>query len=283
MRLKRRIIGLMATGSLVAVLATLSMVLPIDIPATDGNGFTLVKPVFAQQSTTFPSDEAGITAYVNIGQSIDISKAKNAMRGIQAEGTNYIIGIMELPGNPEEEFPHMYVSSDGWILAYYSKFAPAARTFQWYGYEGGTIRTTTLQDAIAKICPIIGVSFNQAKDNMSYYHFKYPDATKLLMAVEFMATRTKIDTFTFSIPDGVTLYEGSWAHYSFNRDGWLENQVYIDGNVVSSKTTQMALICEYFEQAETSPGTLHTIELKAAFLEEDDGERAGVATVFIYQ
>ena len=291
MRLKRRIIGLMATGSLVAVLATLSMVLPVDIPATDGNCFTLVKPAFAQQSTVFPSDEAGISAYVNVGQNIDLAKAKNAMRGIQAEGSNYVIGIMELPGLPEEAFPHIYVSSDGWILAYYSKFAPSSWIFQWYGYEGGTISTTTLQNAIAKICSIIGANFNQAKGNMSYYHFKYPEATKLLMAIELITTKGgdwTVDTFTFSIPYDVTLYEGSWAHYYFTMDGSLNNEVYIDGNQVRDKgawsgMASEELVCEYFEEVHTSPGKLHTVELRAYGLEEDDGEKTGVAAVFIYQ
>ncbi len=286
MRVRGKAAGLIATAIVVAIVATFIINLPIASPATDGNGFTLVKPAFAQQSTTFPADEAGISAYVNVGQSIDLAKAKNAMRGIQAEGSNYIIGIMELPGNPEEEFPHMYVSSDGWILAYYSKFAPEARIFQWYGYEGGTISTTTLQDAIAKLCPTLGVNFAQVKDNMSYYHFNYPEATKLLMAVELITIKMDSwtsDSFTFSIPYDVTLYEGSWAHYSFNMDGYFRNNVDIDGNEVTEKKRNMALVCEYFEQAQTSPGKLHTVELHAYMLEEDDGEKAGVAAVFIYQ
>ena len=91
---------------------------------------------FAQQSATFPADEAGISAYVNVEQNIDLAKAKSALRGIQAEGSNYVIGIMELPGLPEEEFPHMYISSDGWILAYYSQFAPASRIMHWGKYGG---------------------------------------------------------------------------------------------------------------------------------------------------
>ena len=283
MRLKRRIIGLMATGSLVAVLATLSMVLPVDIPATDGNGFALVKPAFAQQSTVFPSDEAGISAYVNVGQNIDLAKAKNAMRGIQAEGSNYVIGIMELPGLPEEAFPHIYVSSDGWILAYYSKFAPSSWIFQWYGYNGGVIGTTTLQDTISRICPAIGINFSQIGSDIGYYHFKYPEATKLLMAVEW-ATNDGIDvnTLTFSIPYGTTLYEGSWAHYT----SYISNKLYIDSDQVSKADyeRELVLTCMYLEEIQTSPDTLHTITLEETLYSSSHPVfYSGVAIAFIYQ
>lgn len=229
-RAKSRTAGLTAIAVIVAIAAVLVINLPITGPAANGNGFALVKPALAQQSTTFPADEAGISAYVNAGQNIDLAKARNSMRGIQAEGSNYIIGIMELPGNPEEEFPHIYVSSDGWIIAYYSKYAPVARIFQWYGYEGGAIRTTTLQDAIAKICPTIGISFNQAKDNMGYYHFGYQDATNLTVAVDtYMDKYSGEDSFSYAIPSNVTLYEASWFHHTQGFRSWGDNSyLYID-------------------------------------------------------
>lgn len=239
----------------------------------------LARPIFAQQATAFPSDEAGISAYVNVGQTIDLAKAKNAMRGTQAEGSNYVIGIMELPGLPEEEFPHVYVSSDGWILAYYSKFAPAARVMQWYGYEGGTISTTTLQDAIAKICPPIGVNFAQVRGNMGYYHLKYSEATKMVIAVERIGEgdTSKTDTFNFSIPHDVTLYEGSWSHTGRTR---YYSDVKVDGTRVS-KIGYTGFISDYFEDQQIAPGKLHTIELYTSHYESPNW--AGVAAVFIYR
>jgi len=262
--------------------------IPAILPTGEGinkiSDIFLTRPAFAQESTTFPADEAGISAYINVGQNIDLNKAKSALRGIQAEGSNYVIGIMELPGLPEEEFPHIYISSDGWILAYYSKFAPASRAFQWYGYDGGSITTTTLQDAISKICPTIGVNFSQAKANMGYYHFKYPEATKLLIAVDCITREDgkDVDTFTFSIPYGATFYEGSWAHYS----SWVTNQVYIDGNQVSKESDgkEMELTCMYFEQIQTSPDKLHTIKLDLNYsFANHPVYLAGVAVVFFYR
>jgi len=278
MKVRDKTVGLLATGIVGALVATLFMVLPIDIPAIGGNSLSLVKPVLAQQATAFPSDEAGISAYVNVGQTIDLAKAKNAMIGIQAEGGNYIIGIMELPGLPEEEFPHMYVSSDGWILAYYSKFAPSSRVFQWYGYGGGTISTTTLQDAIAKICPTIGVNFAQVRGNMGYYHFKYPEATKVTIAVEQFVSPGgggSADTFNFSIPHDLTLYEGSWSHAASTNG---TSHLYIDG-ADNSEIRGSGLICAYFEDNQVTPGSLHSMSVSLSY----SGGQAGVAAVFIYR
>lgn len=137
------------------------------IPARDDKAklteIFLAQPAFAQEVAAFPADEAGISAYVNVGQSIDLGKVKSAFRGIEAEGDTYVIGIMELTGLPEEEFPHMYVSQDGWVLAYYSKFAPSSRIMQWYGYEGGAITTTTLQDAISKLLTTLRIDYSKIR------------------------------------------------------------------------------------------------------------------------
>ncbi len=198
----------------------------------------LAQPAFAQESTSFPADEAGISAYVNAGQNIDLSKAKSAFRGTQAEGSNYVIGIVELTGLPEEEFPHMYISSDGWILAYYSKFAPTSRVFQWYGYEGGSITTTTLQDAIAKMCTTIRMDYSRVKPNIGYYHFKYPEATQLLIAVDTQKGGENLeDSLIYSIPYSATLFEASWSHYcpSLTTSYYVEyTELKIDGEKVLS-------------------------------------------------
>ena len=233
----------------------------------------LAWPVLAQQATTFPSDEAGISAYVTVGQTIDLAKAKTSMRGIQAESDNYIIGIMELPGLPEEEFPHMYISSDGWILVYYSKFAPASRIMHWGKYSGGSIITTTLQDAIANICPSIGISAAQA-GNVSYYHFNYPDATNMTVAVD--TTEEKEDILSYSIPSSVTLYEASFAHYSRGGYSFIKDE---DNHTISTTDEDASYLdCRYLEGSYLLPDKAHVMEMHPY---RADWE--GVAVVFIYR
>ena len=269
MKLRRRI-----TKSIILLCAVLACVLLIKTLVTVGEAkaklseIFLAQPVFAQQATAFPSDEAGISAYVNVGQSIDLSKAKSAMRGIQAEGDNYVIGIMELSGLPEEEFPHMYISSDGWILAYYSKFAPASRIMHWGKYGGGTINTNTLQDAISKTCTAVGVNFAQVREDMGYYHFKYPDATRMTVAVD--TTEGKLDTFSYSIPSSLTLYEASYSHFSQRqhrlRDG--------EGQTINQTS---GLDCHQLEDRYLVPDKVHVMELGWG------SWSGGVAIVFIYR
>lgn len=240
----------------------------------------LAQPVFAQQATAFPANEAGISAYVNVGQSIDLSKAKNAMRGIQAEGSNYVIGIMELSGLPEEEFPHMYISSDGWILAYYSKFAPASRIMHWGKYSGGMISTTTLKDAISKICPAIGSNFSQVEENLGYYDFKYPEAAKMVIAVDIVddVTNTRdTDTMNFSIPNDVTLYEASFSHRSIGGSSFLK----VDGDSISSTSKDASYLdCDYLEDLYLVPGKVHIVLIDEGSWGDD---WLGVAVVFIYR
>ena len=238
------------------------------------------KPVLAQEAGAFPADEAGISAYLNVGQTIDLAKAKSALRGIQAEGDNYVIGIIELHGLPEEEFPHMYISMDGWILAYYSKFAPSSRIFQWYGYQGGPITTTTLQDAIARLCPTIGVNFIQVKGDVAYYHFNYLEATKVTIAVD--TTEGMDDTFNYSIPLNVVLYEGSFSHYSRGDNSVLKDESY--GVISITNESGSYIDCERFEDPYVVPNKPHMMRInRISGYTTWHPDWQGVAVVFIYR
>lgn len=261
---------------LVAILACVLLVrilIPLGESKNKLSEIFLAQPAFAQQ-IAFPSDEVGISAYVNVGQSIDLGRAKNAFRGIQAEGDNYVIGIMELPGLPEEEFPHMYISSDGWILAYYSKFAPTARIIQWYGYGGDKITTTTLQDAIAKICPTIGANFNQVRDNVAYYHFKYPQATSMVVAIDYFDEEKPRDSFNYSIPSSLTLYEASGSLWYDTR--YINNSAYarIDGEDMFYLDWE-GIDCGYLESRHLTVDKVHSVEIF--------WEPAFFGLVFVYQ
>jgi hypothetical protein len=252
--------------------------LPRGKAADSSFGFLLARPAFAQESTAFPADEVGISAYVNAGQSIDLSKAKSALRGVEAEGSNYVIGIIELPGNPEDEFPHMYISSDGWIMAYYSKFAPSSRIFQWYGYEGGTITTTTLQNAISKICPTIGINFSQIKTNLKYYHFGFPQATTMVIAIERLDLGDE-DKFEFSIPFDIIVYEGSWSFWG--QQGPFGSMTIDNVPIADSYDSPNNCSCGFFEARYLSPGSPRIITI-SSYPDCSASHWVGASVVFIY-
>jgi hypothetical protein len=189
------------------------------------NAFMLAPPAFAQsRAASFPGVEAGISAYLKLDRRVDLTQAKALFRGVQAMGANYLVGIIELQGLPEETWPHLYVDSEGWILAYYSKYEPASKLMAWNRYGGGTITTTTLREAISKFATDLFTGmrlpfdFSAVESEIHYYDFRYPEATQLLLFVD-MVTGKATDDMRYSIPLPITVYEASWTHYSVGLEG----------------------------------------------------------------
>lgn len=190
----------------------------------DGDGqrgvLLLTPPVFAQAGTAhFPAVEAGVAAYLKLDRQVELDKVRDLFRGIRAQGEKYLIGVIELTGLPEEAWPHLYVDTEGWILGYYSKYDPTSKLVYWGGYEGGPVMTTTLREAIKKFAVglftklLLPFDFATVERGLRYYHFKYPDATQLLLAVDAISIEGS-DSFRYAIPQGVVVREMSWAHYT---------------------------------------------------------------------
>lgn len=82
------------------------------------------------------------------------------------------------------------------------------------------------------------------------------------------------DTFDFSIPYDVTLYEGSWSHYIVNTNRssvWMDD----DSSAVSSDSLP-GVRCGYFEDHQVEPGRIHRMTLYGV-------TGSGIAAVFIYR
>jgi len=165
--------------------------------------------------TAFLEEEAGVSAYVNTSQSIDLSKAIPCYRNIEYNCSDYIIGSVELPSLPEDEDVHVYVGADGWIVAYYLGEEPASKIMQWIGYDGSEITTTKLEDAVSEMCTCVEIPYTPIKSKIKYYDFKYPDANGLMIIVDRMDV-TGTDTFEFKIPTEYTVYKASWSHSSYD-------------------------------------------------------------------
>jgi len=236
----------------------------------------LAVPAFAQTTNAndFPHNEVGICAYVKLDQDIEIGRAASAFVAIEAQEEDYVIGTVSLPSHSESMWPHLYVSSSGWIMAYYPRTEPTSRMIQWIGYQGGNIGTTTLRDALVQASQQIGVNMTAVSSSMAYYHFQYPSATKLLIAVD---TTSGSDSFTYTIPSELNLLEASWAHYAYKLSTYDSSHMNIDSErhcAFGRGDNQMS--CATMEIQYTSPGVAHTVSLAAG------ANWAATAVVFLY-
>ena len=178
----------------------------------------------ASAAVDFPADEAGISAYVKASSSIDLNDAKSAFASIERETSDYIIGTVALTYHNEEEYPHVYVSNDGWIVAYYPNDRPSSWIFPWADYAGGTLSSTTLSKALGTVANAVGGTTNGLK----YYDFRNPDATKMMIIIE---STTGTEFFKLKVPTSYSLFAVDWSHYSSTSCSFSggSSLVYLDG------------------------------------------------------
>ena len=235
----------------------------------------------ATGGNAFPEDEAGISAYVNTSQTIDLDKLKTIFTEVEEVGDNYIIGITPIPDFGGDIDVHVYADTDGWIVAYFTKDEPAAKIMQW-GKDTDVdnpqiteITTTTLEDAIIKAADAAGILW--AVRDIKYYDFEYPNANGMTLFVRTRATDGTNIT-QVEIPATYTLYEASYYHYAY---GLLDSKLKVDGTTVSDLPACYRCWTRAFgsyKEAITT-GKLHKIEI--AYDPYGYGS-AGVATVLIY-
>ena len=286
--MKRKMIMLAAIMGILVV--GLSIGLSIDrftgeegFAESTGNSFALSVPAFAQgvPANQFPGSEAGISAYIKVDQSVNLTKATACFRGIQAEGTDYIIGIVELAGLPEDLWPHLYVNTDGWFLAYYSKYDPASKLMPWNDYEGGPVTTTTLRDALAQFTTElfaamqVAYSYSSVDASLSYYDFRHPEAKAFVLAADTVSGGQ--DSLRYAIPSAAMIYEGSWAHYATGVRGW---DSYTESTVDDSQLCRAGegtyYACDLLDEQYLTKEEAHAATIK------NNSGRAGIAVAFIY-
>jgi hypothetical protein len=208
-----------------------------------------------------------------------LEKAKTAFKSIETANESYIIGEIDLPGLPEDVDPHAYVHKDGWVVAYYSKYAPASKIMEWEGYGGGKITTTTLADAMHEICIAIEFPYTTIKDDIEYYDFEYPNANRMMLITDM--TSEKFDSFNLTIPLSLEylLYEGAWSHYLFY-SRYDTSTIKIDGGTVS----EIACSDTCFGYGEFTSEQLEVeVPHEISIMQVYGRKTAGVAVVLIYR
>jgi len=213
--------------SLLLVLAVLSFAPQPAAPASGGNAIALRAPSFvraanaqeAPQATPmgFPQDEAGISAYFKSASPITLADVKGVFRVIEAQTADYIIGSVDVVDYAEAYDVHVFVHRDGWLVAYYLSPDPVAKIVDIRAYNGSRIDTL-----LEKTLNIVAVSAGVPVPGLTYYDFRYPNATHLMLIGE---TGGDGNSFTVQLPSTFVYYSRSWALVNwggaayFNVDG----------------------------------------------------------------
>ena len=209
----------------------------------------------ASAAVDFPADEAGISAYVKASSSIDLNDAKSAFASIERETADYIIGTVALTKHTEEQYPHVYVSTDGWIVAYYPDDRPSSWIFPWGDYAGGALSSTTLSKAVGTVATAVGGTTTGLK----YYDFRYPDATKMVIILESITTGT--DHFKVTIPVTFSTYAVDWSHYNYHPSSYDYGRLYLNNVQVSYITSTASNYGSFMGQFDN--GIEHTVKVTA--------------------
>lgn len=279
MKIRKRTI-LWAAASIAIVLALgFGLVNRQKDPISDNGILDLKKPSFVgiamADTGSFLDDEAGIAAYTQTPSSINLSTVRDAFRTIERETDQYIIGSVDIPGYSEDHSPHVYIHTDGWVLAYYYNTEPASYILDLRHYDGVDIGSTKLEDAIYEILSVIGV----VNFDVEFYDFRYPTATNIMLVAEANYEGGN-ESFDIHLPSDFTYFDRSWSHAinnSYNR----YTDLYLDNNLVNTLDFFDAgwyFAHGSFTTVELSPGVSHTMKIYLSY--ESSDAFCGMALVY---
>ena len=246
----------------------------------------------------FPEGEAGLAAYINTEQVVDLDKLKGIFSSVEKVGDNYIVGVVPISNWGGKALGiHLYADTDGWMVSYLKKDEPVSMVMQWGTSDAdnptiGVVKSTTLEDALYKAGEAAGVGI--VVNGIKYYHFGFPNANRMMIIAKVQATDGS-SIHQIEIPANYVILDSAYYHYAYyyswadnyNDRYWTSSVLKIDGSDISNAATGYVGDEKYGRWRGTdkyksamSPGVLHTIEI--SHTGADKGS-AGVATVLIYR
>ena len=228
---------------------------------------------------------AGISAYGQVSGAVDLDDAESAFKNTEKKTATYIIGSVALPGYEETDDVHVYVDTDGWIVAYYCSAEPASKIIDWVGYHNGEeISDTKLLDAMSIVVSAMSVSLPA---NIKYFDFRDPGATEMIIAVDKELVHNETETFNIKVPTNHTLYSSTWSHAIYNSDdyGNPRGNIAIDASSLNIFGTSIDLgwrICAGdINSAYISPGDFNEISV-LHYSSSSTNDASYVGIMFIY-
>jgi len=195
----------------------------------------LARPMFsadATAATSFLDQEAGMAIWLDATGSapLDLNGAKGVITLQENVTSDYVIGSIPLAavGFSSDDYPHAFVHKSGWIVVYWlrvnvknpSTTGWLGKTFPmykdslhtWYDKGSNLLNDNLLHYALTLICQQYSISSAGAQ----YYHFQYPAATKLEMAIktcEGPGPGSMTVTYNVKVPSTVNIDEQSYSFY----------------------------------------------------------------------
>ena len=211
----------------VALISKSEPVFPTELPSSPG--IALRPPAFLKSASAanlqqadweFILEEAGITAYAKVDQQLDLQflSTTSSLKHIRKQTDDYIIGIIYAPGYAElPEFDEkgevqVLVHKDGWIVAYLTRWQTAAELFDWVNYDQERLTSTLIESTLQ----FIATELELPAVNVSYYDFRNPNATDLILVADRADGITQTDSFTMNVPREIQIYESTWSAAQFH-------------------------------------------------------------------
>lgn len=163
------------------------------------------------EGNSFLEREAGISAYVQVSSitPVMLDNAEEALSVVEARTDDYVIGSVSLENYHKEYDVHVYVDTAGWVVAYYSRNAHASKIIDFVGFsKTNQLTTSTLEMALDIVCQAMFVT----PSNVKYYDFRYPEATRIIVAVDKEDRHKATSSFNINVPKSLKVYERSWSH-----------------------------------------------------------------------
>jgi uncharacterized protein YpmB len=231
-------------------------------------------------ATTFPVDEAGISAYVKVSDSIDLETVMENLlphiyQVLEVNPTYFIVTVT----NDDNQNTHLYVGADGWVISYYRGTEEVSRAVRWNIASDedptpeGVTSMTTLEEVISKTCDAAGVDYETIKSGIKFYDFEHPNADRMMFVVDMQSGQGS-NSFYIAIPPEVTVKESSYSHY-YNVT-FSTTQILLNGGVITYAGVGKGASYGY---KDLSVSYRHTIELR----NNDPGvHKSGVCWVVVY-
>lgn len=255
-------------------------------PRQSGRGenvFSLKAPSFvglvqadADEIASFLDDEAGISAYFKSPSPITINTdLKSLFRTIETETEDYIIGSIPVPDYTEYEDVHVYVHTDGWVLAYYLATDPIGKIYDWISYDVAIPEIPTkFEHVLTLVSAVVGIPTQP----ITYYDFRYPNATNLMLTAEYRSGEGA-DSFTINIPGSFTYYERSWALESETNTYYCrgKGRLYLDDVLIKENGCGWVTSQGILTALQLLPDVDHTVKVTVV----DSGDaHGGIALIY---